>query len=335
MTAQRLLHDNACVSGDRIVIHGITFLGHCGVTLDERQQPQPLSVDLEMECALQEAMATDDLRNTVDYARVTARVMELGPKFHCALLESLAEHLSRTLLAEFPVLQRLHLWIRKVAPPLPDCTGSVGIKISRQREVSRQSTLDDEERLEPPAPFLEHHLALLPRGSILDVASGSGRNALFLASRGFPVTAVDRNQEALAALTALATRHRLSTWISTTCQDLESQPSPCSSIFGVQQFEGIIVFFYLFRPLFPALIQALKPGGVLVYETFLIDNHLLYQHPRRRAFCLEHNELLQLIKPLRVLVYEEGQHEGPARGYPAWTARVIAQKPASPPMGHL
>ena len=65
---------------------------------------------------------------------------------------------------------------------------------------------------------------------------------------------------------------------------------------------------------------------MLIYETFLIDNHHQFQHPRRKEFCLEHNELLHLTHDLRVLYYEEGQHEDHTGPQQTFTARLVAQK---------
>jgi hypothetical protein len=88
----------------------------------------------------------------------------------------------------------------------------------------------------------------------------------------------------------------------------------------------ILVFFYLYRPLFPQLIKALKPGGVILYETFLLENHLHRQHPRRKEFCLEPNELLTLLRDVQVLHYDEGDHRGTSEADRAFTARILARK---------
>ena len=165
---------------------------------------------------------------------------------------------------------------------------------------------------------------MIPKGKVLDVAAGEGRHALCLASQGYEVIGLDRNGEALATLTRKAGEHHLSN-LSTWNTDLEKDPTAPPSL-GNQEYDGIMVFFYLFRPLFPSLLQALKPGGVLIYETFLIDNHVRHQHPRRKEFCLAHNELLHLTHPLRVLHYGEGPSPSPLHHEPAITARLVAQK---------
>jgi hypothetical protein len=65
---------------------------------------------------------------------------------------------------------------------------------------------------------------------------------------------------------------------------------------------------------------------MLIYETFLIDNHMQYQHPRRKEFCLMHNELLRLVPGFRILHYEEGRREEGLDSERVFTARLVAQK---------
>jgi SAM-dependent methyltransferase len=167
---------------------------------------------------------------------------------------------------------------------------------------------------------LTEHLHQLQKGAVLDVAAGRGRNALYLAGQGFNVEAIDWDEQGLAAIRDGAADRRL-TNVSVRAVDLEATPT-----LPKDRYENVIAFFYLQRNLFPALFGALKPGGVLLYETFLIDNHLRRMHPRRREFCLEHNELLELTTGLRVVHYEEGEHDGGHGGEPAFTARLIARK---------
>jgi 2-polyprenyl-3-methyl-5-hydroxy-6-metoxy-1,4-benzoquinol methylase len=154
----------------------------------------------------------------------------------------------------------------------------------------------------------------------LDVAAGRGRNALYLASHGFTVEAIDWDEQALATLREMAVERDLSN-VTVRIKDLEADPT-----LPKEHYDSVIIFFYLQRDLFPALISALKPNGILMYETFLIDNHVRRLHPRRREFCLAHNELLRLVGGLRVLFYEEGEHEDARGAEPAVTARLIARK---------
>ena len=304
----------------QLIIERLEFQGHCGVTAEEREVPQPLAVDLELDYpaqALKTAAESGDIAHAVDYARVTDRVLELatGHVFH--LVETLADRMATMLLAEFPVT-RVRLWVRKIAPPLKSVSGSVGVRVERTRPLQTRGA--------PPAGFLLEQAHLLPKGTILDVACGSGRNALYLAAQGFTIEGVDHDEQALAAVSAEAGRRNLSS-LTLRCVDLEANPD-----LPKEHYDGIVVFFFLYRPLVPVLVQALKPGGVLVYETFLIDNHLRHRHPRRREFCLAHNELLRLAAGLRILHYDEGAHAGGHGDGFAFTARLVAKKePANEP----
>lgn len=179
-------------------------------------------------------------------------------------------------------------------------------------------------KLLQPSSFLLEHLAFLPKGRVLDVAAGYGRNSLYLAEHGFAVHAIDRDQEALRALEQIAHERSLSQ-ITTEQLDLELSPLP-DNLLPVATYEVVMVFFYLFRPLFPQLIRALKPGGVLLYETFLMENHVRHQHPRRAIFCLESNELRTLTAPLLPLYYDEGVRRNEETQIEVFTARLLARK---------
>ena len=104
--------------------------------------------------------------------------------------------------------------------------------------------------------------------------------------------------------------------------------------FPANAYDVILVSFYLHRPLFPWLIEALKPHGVLLYETFTIENYIRHRHPRRWVFCLAPNELLRLTSVLRVLSYDEGEHEGSHGMGSVFTAQLVAQKPGQALSSH-
>src|ERR1043166_1430476 len=120
---------------DRLFIEHLEFQGHCGVTLEERQIPQPIAGDVELAPpATPAAAATDDLAQTVDYARVAERIVEIGRSRHFHLVETLAESLVAMMFAEFP-FSPARLWVRNPPPPLKDVRGSVGVRVDRSRPV--------------------------------------------------------------------------------------------------------------------------------------------------------------------------------------------------------
>lgn len=155
-----------------------------------------------------------------------------------------------------------------------------------------------------PSQWLTIHRHLLPAtGDALDLASGSGRNAVWLAEQGFQTLAVDRNATALEALNEEAMLRRLA--LRTHVVDLENgQP-----FLEPESFDVIVVVHYLHRPLFPALVRAVRPGGVLVYETFT-RAQAARGKPTNPAFLLEPGELLTLVRPLEILANREGDFEG-------------------------
>ena len=310
---------------ERIIIERLEFHGHCGVTEEERRKAQLIAIDLELEAAVEPAALSDRLDETIDYARVANRLVALGTALQCRLLEALAGQLIGMLFSEFAV-DRVRIWIRKLHAPLAMVAGSVGVRFERTRAAHQIQQAETN-----PAPFLMQQLGRLPKGRALDVAAGRGRHTLYLLSHGMQVDAIDRNAEALAAVEAAAATQHLS-GLTTRTLDLEEHPERPPSL-GCERYDAVLVFFYLHRPLFSALMEALKPGGVLLYETFTIDNYFRHQHPRRWEFCLAQNELLRLTAPLRVLHYDEGEHDGGHGNGPCYTARLVAQKagPETPP----
>jgi len=304
---------------DHIVIERLEFRGHCGVTPEERAKPQPLAVDLELTCHLGSAGISDDLAHTIDYAEVAQRVVEVGAAQDSCLLETLAERLLTMLFEEFPITH-VKLWVRKLHPPITAVTGSVGVTAERTRPAQHIQRMDP-----APSRFLVEHLHRFPKGKALDVAAGHGRHSLFLALHGYQVDAIDRDAKALAHLASTARGHSL-TGVTTREIDLE-QPSPSDPGLGKDMYDVIVVFFYLYRSLIPSLIDALKPGGVLAYETFTIDNYFHHKHPKRWEFCLAPNELLRLTSSLQVLHYDEGGHPESRTSGLTYTAQLLAHKP--------
>lgn len=300
-----------------IIIKGIQLNALCGITDIEQSQPQPILVDLSLRCHNEPAFKSDQLTDTVDYAAITQCVRNAGESQAFALLEALTEHLCQALFQHFP-LTHLKIWARKIRAPIEEFSGSVGIRLIRSRQDILQASHGH------PSPFLITQLPRLPRGKALDVATGRGRHAHFLATQGFSVHGIDRNREGLEFLDIQA-RDAGGLPITTEYIDLETDDRNPPDL-GTERYDVILVFFYLYRPLFPRLMQALKSGGVILYETFLLENHLRRQHPRRKEFCLEPNELLTLLREVQILHYDEGDHRGISEADRAFTSRIVARK---------
>ena len=155
-----------------------------------------------------------------------------------------------------------------------------------------------------PTRWLVDHAGMLPStGDALDVASGSGRNAFWLAARGLDTVALDRDAAAIANIRESAERLRLP--LVAQMVDLETG----DVTLPVNAYDLIVVVHYLHRPLFPALKAGLRPGGILVYETFT-RAQAQRGRPTNPAFLLEAGELRELVAPLDVLVEREGEFEG-------------------------
>ena len=150
-----------------------------------------------------------------------------------------------------------------------------------------------------PAPWVARFAALIaPDSRVLDLASGYGRNARYLAGLGHRVLAVDRDETALAALAKLSEIPRIETMQA----DLEGAGWPLAGA----TFDAVIVTHYLHRPLFPHIAAALDPGGVLIYETFARGNEK-HGRPSNPDFLLKPNELLERFAgSLDVIAFEQG-----------------------------
>lgn len=171
----------------------------------------------------------------------------------------------------------------------------------------------------PPAAVLSENLHLLPRrGLALDLACGLGANALWLAERGLDVVARDLSPVAIERLEREAAARGLR--IEARVRDVCALPPEPGA------FDVILVSHFLERDLAPALMDALRPGGLIFYQTFSREA-VTNCGPSNPAFRLAGNELLDLFRPLLVRFYrEEGRAGDPGRGTRD-IAQLIAQKP--------
>lgn len=156
------------------------------------------------------------------------------------------------------------------------------------------------------------------QGTALDLACGLGANALLLARAGLTVTAWDIAEVAIDRLTQQATTAGLP--IHAEVRDVESHPPAADS------FDVIVVSDFLSRPLCPQLHSALRPGGLLFYQTWRADK-ASPNGPSNPDFLLQNNELITLFRDLRICVYHQlPPATNPQSGDPD-RAALIAQKP--------
>jgi len=175
-------------------------------------------------------------------------------------------------------------------------------------------------RLWRPSAFLADVLEEIPaRGRAVDLASGSGRDAAFLALHGLDTEAWDHDTFVLGRAAALAKRSGAA--IRTLVVDLEAKHPPL--VRGA--WDVIVCFRFLHRPLLPRIADALAPGGHLVYETYRAGQER-FGKPQRARFLLESGELVRAFTALEILRYAE---PSPPAG--PWTARLHARKPLANP----
>ncbi|HME69996.1 MAG TPA: methyltransferase domain-containing protein [Myxococcota bacterium] len=178
-----------------------------------------------------------------------------------------------------------------------------------------------------PAPWFVRHARLLREaaqlGPVVDLACGRGRHTLAAAALGARTVGIDRDPAALEALLCDARSRALPFLVMGVRADLETarglplRPDSCGAI---------LVFRYLHRPLAASICALLRPGGLLLYETFTKDQRNLGHGPTNPAFLLAPGELRELFSGLAILAYEEGLSPGER---PEALARLAARRGAS------
>lgn len=167
-----------------------------------------------------------------------------------------------------------------------------------------------------PSRFLRDHVHRMGLGHALDIAMGEGRNAVFLAKRGFRVDGVDISKVALDKANRMAQENRV--MIHTVAADLTSYPIKLGG------YDVILNFDYFQRSLIPKIKRGLREGGYVIFENYILDQ---LNNPEGENispdFLLRKNELKELFNDFEILVYQEVNDGREAK------ARLLARKPSS------
>lgn len=160
--------------------------------------------------------------------------------------------------------------------------------------------------------IVQQFYKLAPKGRALDIAAGAGRNAIFLADKGFKVDAVDISDVAIEKLSG---RHPN---LQPICADLDDYVIP------VNRYSLIVNIRFLNRRIFPHIREGLVPGGILIFETYLEDPRATTLDPVCRDYLLRGNELLHCFLALKILYYREATRR--IKGSLRPTAALVAEK---------
>jgi SAM-dependent methyltransferase len=170
--------------------------------------------------------------------------------------------------------------------------GQGGMLSDRQKWNQKYET---EQLPDAPSSIVKQFFSLAGGKKALDIATGNGRNALFLANQGFAVDAVDISD---AGLNLFAGKHEN---VRPICADLDNFD------IAPEQYDLILNIKYLNRRLFPYICEGLKRGGVLIFQTFLDSADENTEQPHCRDYLLRENELLHAFLSLRILYYMDGK----------------------------
>ena len=155
--------------------------------------------------------------------------------------------------------------------------------------------------------------------SVLDLACGSGRHSRLFLERGHPVTAVDVDLSRLQDLH----EHPALELVHADLEDGSPWPLPN------RRFAVAVVTNYLWRPLFPMILDAVDDGGMLLYETFALGNEA-YGRPRNPDFLLAPGELIEVVRGhLQIVAYEHGYLEQPRPAIKQRLCAVRTERPVS------
>jgi len=115
---------------DKIILEGMSFFAHHGVTEAEREAGQPFEVDAEIFTDIRAAAAADDLSKTIDYAGIYPQIKAVVVENRFSLIETLAEEIAASVLSN-QLVEKVIIRVKKVKPPIAGKLGSVAVEIVR------------------------------------------------------------------------------------------------------------------------------------------------------------------------------------------------------------
>jgi SAM-dependent methyltransferase len=182
------------------------------------------------------------------------------------------------------------------------------------------------------SPLIEKHLLTLQgvvkntQASVLDLACGNGRNGLYLVENNIPITFADVKIQALEQVNQSLSYLNDDKQSLAQCWQIDFEQASTTPLQG-QSFAAIIVFRYLHRPLFDQIKAAIKPGGMIFYETFT-EQQAQFGRPKNPDFLLKPQELIDLFSDWTILHSFEGVvNNGENDETQQAIAQIVARKP--------
>jgi tellurite methyltransferase len=166
-----------------------------------------------------------------------------------------------------------------------------------------------------PHPLLERFWSLIPGHHVIDIASGNGRDSLYLAEKGYRVWGLEKSQEAIKIAREKSRAAGRDVFLIT--GDAQALP------FKKNSADGVIIFYFLLRDIMGEIADLLRKDGILIYETFLKRQNMIDRR-RNPDFLLDDGELVSYFKDLDLLFYEETVSS--PRGGQRATARFVGRK---------
>lgn len=165
-----------------------------------------------------------------------------------------------------------------------------------------------------PAKFLAKNFEFIPPGSkVLDIGMGEGRNAVYLASKGYKVVGIDISNIAIKKARLLADEFGVR--IETIHKSVSEYSVPANSL------DSIICFYFVDRAIVKNLMTWLKPGGILIFEGHTLKEKEINGMDEKDSYLLKEDELLTMFPGFKILKYEQPLHTK------EFTASIIVQKP--------